>query len=134
MLEPCIYNDNDYKAFWYLLRELMADIENGEREDTPKLRDRIATYKKTMREYLRNRQKHGRFTPAYNWNDTIVNKFYLPDSISNIGEAERYFDEWERIVPPSSPYDCTGEQFTTWHRIFYVKGRYLCYHAVAIDV
>lgn len=52
----------------------------------------------------------------------------------SMDEAETEFEVSHRLTYTPSIYDCTGESFTAWHRIFFVNGKYVLYHRVAFDV
>ncbi len=57
----------------------------------------------------------------------------MPESLKTLDEAEWYFvEEMERRYRPSM-YDCTGQIFTRWHKIIQRRGRFMVYHALAID-
>ena len=49
-------------------------------------------------------------------------------------EADAYFmgNLYRESYP--SAYDCTGQIFTTWYKIFRRGGRFWAYHATAMDV
>lgn len=49
-------------------------------------------------------------------------------------EAEEFFDDYIRIVPRPSMYDCTGQAFTCWAKIFQRRGEWWAYHSVGFDV
>ena len=67
--------------------------------------------------------------------DGYVEKFLLPESITTMEEANEYFEEYERIYYMPSPWDCTGQAFTSWYKIFRKPdGRYLAYHSVGRDI
>ena len=49
-------------------------------------------------------------------------------------EAEKEFDRNHRIDYRPTYYDCTGQMFTGWHRIFRINGKYVLYHKISFDV
>ena len=53
---------------------------------------------------------------------------------TNIDDAETEFRCNHRREYVPSPYDCTGQAFTEWHRIFRINGKYVLYHSVGFDV
>ena len=40
---------------------------------------------------------------------------------------EHYIQYWDR------GYDCTGQAFTEWHRIFKICDKYVLYHSIGVD-
>ena len=66
--------------------------------------------------------------------DGYIERKLLPDYIESMEEAKEYFDEEERITMVYYPWDCTGQLFTSWRKIFKVNGRYVLYHCVSIDI
>lgn len=66
--------------------------------------------------------------------DSYLVKIYCPEWIETMEDAEEWFDDCERIEMFYYPWDCTGQLFTSWHRIFCVNGKWVCYHSVAMDV
>lgn len=67
--------------------------------------------------------------------ETAIYKYPLPEYLETLEEAEEHFNEYERLYFDPSPYDCTGQHFTSWHKIFRKPdGRFWCYHSVSIDI
>ena len=48
----------------------------------------------------------------------------LPEYIETMDEAVSYFEA----------YDCTGQAFTSWYKVFVRGGRFWAYHCVSVDV
>ena len=57
----------------------------------------------------------------------------FPDFIDNVEDAEEYFEECMRLEYVPSMYDCTGQHFTTGHKIFWRRGKLYVYHNIAVD-
>lgn len=56
------------------------------------------------------------------------------DDFGSIDEARAWFEEYEVIHYRPSYYDCTGQMFTSWYRIFrHPDGHYIAYHYIACD-
>ena len=67
--------------------------------------------------------------------DGYVLKFPLPGSITSAEDADEYFREYEYLYYRPSAYDCTGQHFTSWYKIFRKPdGRFWAYHSVSVDV
>ena len=58
----------------------------------------------------------------------------LPESLSSKEEADEYFRKQLYIHASYSAYDCTGQAFTSWYKIFERRGRFWAYHRVNFDV
>ena len=65
--------------------------------------------------------------------DGYIELYELPN-YDDIKDAREYFEECERICYTPSPYDCTGQAFTVWYKIFKRWGRTWVYHRVGFDV
>lgn len=67
--------------------------------------------------------------------DGYVLKFPLPENITSAEDADEYFREYEYLYYRPSAYDCTGQHFTSWYKIFRKPdGRFWAYHSVSVDV
>ena len=53
------------------------------------------------------------------------------------GETREEVEEWFRDnyyrTYCDRGYDCTGQLFTSWYKIFLVDGKWIIYHCIAID-
>ena len=58
----------------------------------------------------------------------------LPETLKTKADAEAYFEECKVIRARPSMYDCTGQMFTVWYKVFSRRGRFMAYHSVAFDV
>ena len=65
--------------------------------------------------------------------DGYIELVMLPD-FDTIEGAEGFF--WDRyyLEEPRSAYDCTGQRFTSWYKLFRRRGNWWAYHRVAVDV
>ena len=67
--------------------------------------------------------------------DSFVAKFPLPEYIETRQDAVEYFKEYEYIRMIPSAYDCTGQRFTAWYKLFQKPdGRFWAYHCIGMDV
>ena len=67
--------------------------------------------------------------------DHFIKVFPLPDDITTPEEADEYFRECEYIHYRPTYYDCTGQWFTSWYKVFRKPdGRFWAYHSVQADV
>ena len=58
----------------------------------------------------------------------------LPEYIETMDEAVSYFEDYEYRHYYPSAYDCTGQAFTSWYKVFVRGGRFWAYHRVSVDV
>ena len=58
----------------------------------------------------------------------------LPETVKTEQAAEDWFlyHKYREVTP--SPYDCTGQLFTAWYKIFQRNGKYIVYHCICRDV
>lgn len=66
--------------------------------------------------------------------DGYIVRVELPEEVQTYLDAMEWFDACEHIEWVPGPYDCTGKLFTSWYKLFYIGGRYVCYHSVACDI
>lgn len=95
--------------------------------------EKIEELKRNLRQYLNkpiNEERRCVYEDNYGYYVMLVR---LPEFLKSVEDAEEYFDEFERLEYIPSPYDCTGQHFTTGHKIFKRRGRFYVYHSIAID-
>ncbi len=68
-----------------------------------------------------------------NFGDSYVMLIRLGE-FDSLSDADDYFvwNEYRHYIP--SPYDCTGQAFTNWYKVFERNGEYWAYHSVSFDV
>lgn len=57
-----------------------------------------------------------------------------PDWVETKEDAEEWFEGNEKLTYQWSPYDCTGQLFTSYHYLFVRNGKWMCYHSISCDV
>ena len=68
--------------------------------------------------------------------DGYIELVQLPNELDEADNADA--DEWFRanryyeFYP--TPYDCSGQKFTRWYKLFRRRGHWFVYHCVSIDV
>lgn len=96
--------------------------------------DYLADEKRALRKILKGRDiKDRRIVKNYGM-DGFVLLIELPEWVKTYEDAEYWFEENERRVCRPSMYDCTGDSFTSWYKLFQRNGRWMCYHSVAFDL
>ena len=64
--------------------------------------------------------------------DGAIFKRPFPEYITAKDDAIEYFEEYERLYTYPSPYDCTGQLFTSWYKVFQKpNGEWWYYHCVS---
>ena len=60
----------------------------------------------------------------------------LPDELDTAHkeDAAEWFDDNCYLEACNSPYDCTGQEFTSWYHLFQRRGHWYAYHMVSRDV
>ena len=58
----------------------------------------------------------------------------LPHNLNTYSEAEEFFKRNYFLRIRNSLYDCTGQAFTSWYKIFNRHNHFYAYHYVGIDV
>lgn len=57
----------------------------------------------------------------------------LPTFLGSKEEAEEYFEANCTICATPSIFDCTGQAFTAWYKVFKRRNRFFAYHSVGFD-
>ena len=131
-----IRNNNDLKLAWHILYT-MADtvakatgVDHDTVKDMLKVNDTIKDIKRRIRAYNHDTEANKRTLVKDYGVDGYIELFEMPD----VSDAEGWFNDMERLTCRPSMYDCTGQAFTQWHKIFRRNGKLMCYHRVAYDV
>ena len=66
--------------------------------------------------------------------DGYVELVSIPDVFDTADAADEFFRDFLYMECRPSMYDCTGQAFTGWYKLFKRHGRYHAYHSVAVDV
>ena len=95
--------------------------------------DVIAEAKRKIRKITNKRTAEGSiFHEDF---DGFILKRPFPEYIKTREEAEQYFEEYEHISYRNYAWDCTGQRFTRWFKIFQKpNGEWWYYHSVGLDV
>jgi len=87
----------------------------------------------TLKQYVRkctNNEESLRVTVRDD-GDTYLYKEVLESD--NMEDAENEFRCYHKRTYVDRGYDCTGQWFTSWHKIFCINGNYVLYHSIACD-
>ncbi len=123
---PTIRDKRDLRMAYSLLR---SSFEEGlSSELTQAIKRAIRAYNRRCQEY----DTTHRFIKADGDSATLLVTF--PENIIDREAAEDYFRAYEERECAPGPYDCTGQVFTAWYKIFQRRGRWYAYHHLCMDV
>lgn len=119
----------------YIVVHFVQESLKEEGVNVEAARDVILKYKKGIREYHKRQaeRQSSRLVKDYGV-DGYVELVQFPENVQDEREAIEYFDDEVRMYYYPSQYDCTGQAFTGWKKIFKRDGKYMCYHRVLFDV
>lgn len=124
------YTYSDVRFYEWMISETLKQKPDA---DLSPVKDRVIEMKRQIRR--RNKKESERRTIVHDGGDDWIFKFPLPEDIQTREEAIEYFKEYEYIYYRPTYYDCTGQQFTSWFKVFQKPdGRFWAYHCVSLDV
>jgi hypothetical protein len=130
-----ISNNRDLRIAYETLqfmKEKLADHTIPE-ESREHANERMIERKRQIREYLR-KPESDRILVKSDW-DFCIFRFPLPEFIQSVEDGEEYFREYEYMHCRPSMYDCTGQLFTSWFKVYKAAdGRFWAYHSIHMDV
>lgn len=122
------YTYSDLRFYEWMLHELKKQ-PNSKPE---KIESRIVEMKRQLRANSKRVDDHQIVRDGC---DSFVAKFPLPEYIETREDAVEYFKEYEYIRMIPSAFDCTGQRFTAWYKLFQKPdGRFWAYHCIGMDV
>lgn len=95
--------------------------------------EEIKERKRSIRIYFKNQSRKLKkrvFDADYDGATFLIE---LPEEIKTKEIAEAWFEANEYCECMPSQYDCTGQEFTAWHKLVKRNGRWWCYHRVCFD-
>ena len=126
-----IRNNDDLKVMYTELHILQVFCPICREPD--KIKRHIIELKRSIRKYG-NSKTPSREIVQDNGIDGYVVKIQLPEWVETKEEAEEYMEENEKIEMRPSQWDCTGQAFTDWYKVFNTNGSWRAYHSVGFDV
>ena len=102
---------------------LLMKLRNADKELTVVLKQYVRKCTNNDEESLRVTVRDG--------GDTYLYKEVLESD--NMEDAENEFQCYHKRTYVDRGYDCTGQWFTSWHKIFRINGNYVLYHSIACD-
>ena len=115
-----IRNNKDLELAYFYLKMLDSNA------------DYTKELKRDIRAYTHRPERISRvFDADY---DGYIAVYPLPERIASKEEAIDFFEDNERRSYRPSYYDCTGQAFTAWYKVFQKNGRFWVYHRISYDV
>ena len=132
-----VQSKRDLETMFMIIRmteQLLKDSSTDDEELTKKRKEYLVSLKKDTRDYYKRTANKDRSLIKDYGVDGYVELIELPEYLETKDDAREYFDEEEWIHAYPSMYDCTGQRFTNWAKIFQRRGRWMAYHRVSFDV
>lgn len=140
-----IRNSRDFRLGYEILRDTIKLLKE-KNVDSDRIMNHVVELKRNIRQYA-NRNVNSfnigngvmceRRIVKDNGIDGFVELISFPEAFDTIdGEdgAEEFFKTFFEIHARPSMYDCTGQAFTSWYKLFERNGRIYAYHCVGFDV
>lgn len=127
-----IANERDFRCGYEILQflnERMGEVGDA----TGRRAEHIADLKRSLRAFAHRPVSESRIVSDEGI-DGYVALIVLPECVRSFEAAEEYFAENLKRHYRPSMYDCTGQAFTNWHKVFVRRGRFWVYHSVSFDL
>ena len=144
-----ISNDRDFRIGYEILswvNERLAEDDGN----TESRKERIIELKRNLRQYANRNTTlfdagmgfmcERRIVKDYGI-DGYVELVSIPEVFDTLADdaegnpgADTFFKEFLEIHARPSMYDCTGQAFTSWYKLFRRNGQFWAYHSVGFDV
>lgn len=137
-----ITNDREFRCRYEYLSILTKHLNDNDRlRDPEKIRSKIKDVKRELRHWAHRDTAVDvgrgfmvkRRIVKDNGVDGYVELVSIPEVFDTATDADEFFRGFLEIQR-SSMYDCTGQAFTRWYKIFQRGGQFWAYHYVGIDV
>lgn len=140
-----IRNSRDFRLGYEILRDTIKLLKE-KNVDSDRIMNHVVELKRNIRQYANRNVNYfnigngvmcERRIVKDNGIDGFVELISFPEAFDTIdGEdgAEEFFKTFFEIHARPSMYDCTGQAFTSWYKLFERNGRIYAYHCVGFDV
>lgn len=139
-----IRNKTDLQIAYWMLRDYQGKHQNGQMEkwlssmdaeQKQKVERKIKAIKTEIRRYYRDHPASENVMVRDDGIDGYIIRFPLPDWIEDKEDGEVWFRENEYLHYYPTYYDCTGQAFTGWFKVYQRPDkRWWAYHSVRFDV
>lgn len=121
-----IRSKRDLELAYMYVKWFSEDVKN------PKAVQLVIEAKREIRRYTKPVNDGRRIIK--NDEEGYIELVELPERLADEADAAKYFEENVFIHYHPTYYDCTGQLFTNWYKIFRRTGKFMAYHSVGIDV
>lgn len=136
-----IRNNRDYRRGYEFLT-ILTEADRMTCADLAKLKEQIAEVKRELRVYA---HRGGAVDVGMGFMverrivrddgmDGYMELVSIPEVFDTAGAADEFFKDFLEIQYRPSMYDCTGQAFTIWYKLFQRNGQFWAYHSVGFDV
>ena len=123
-----VRNKEDLRLAYSLLREKTRQGLTSAQDDY-----RVQMIKREIRRYL-NRPMIDERKLVKDDGDRAIILYPLPEALSNTYKAaHKHFMDCEYISLSYPGYDCSGQPFTAWFKLFRRHNRWYVYHCICLD-
>lgn len=118
-----------------LLASIRDDVPATAAEQKSSLAACMVSIKKEIRAYNNRPAPDSRIVEERGI-DGYIELMRLPDELDKVNEddAAEWFRANRYLEFFPTPYDCSGQKFTNWVKLFRRRGHWFAYHSVSIDV
>ncbi len=128
-----MFSDYTTRRLYEFLHILKTEYINKDRTMNPIIQQFIRQIKEEIRKRNKETVSDRRIIHDYGIDGYIL-RVECPEYVKTKFDAEEWFHENEELFYYPSPYDCTGQLFTSWHSLFNVNGKWICYYGISCDV
>lgn len=113
--------------------DLVKKVMGMEGCDIERAKDLLKEKKREIRQYYKRQDAEAMHIVKDYGMDGYIELFQFPDCVKDEMSAKEYFEDNYRMVCIPSAYDCTGQAFTGWYKVFERNGKLMCFHRVEYD-
>lgn len=137
-----IRNDDDFRCAYEYLRILQDALIAGALKNPERVLGKIIQVKQRLRKYARSDgmdvvgmgfKVNRRIIQDFGM-DGYIEMIEFPEIFDSHDDADEFFRDFLYREYHPSAYDCTGQAFTNWYKLFFRRGRWCAYHSIAFDV
>lgn len=122
---PKVQTERDLRQAYEFQRMIRQDGEHHSDALTISLKRAIREYTNRSIDWVRIVKDDGM--------DGYIELRKMP-RFDSLEEADEWFKNCYYLEAQPSAYDCTGQRFTVWYKLFQRHGRWWAYHRVGVDV
>ena len=129
-----IKNDSKLQAAYIFLRDMeTANVFSAEHKASRDIL--VVNIKREIRAYTHRPPEDSHIVEERGC-DGYIELVQLPDELDKAHEeiAADWFRANRYLEFYPTPYDCSGQKFTNWFKLFRRRGHWFAYHSVSIDV